>query len=457
MKKITRLIILSGCVVLFFIFAPYIVLYSMGYRVDFTNIKILATGGIYVRSYPQADQIIIDSKIEGKPGMFLNAFFIQDLIPENHTVLVKKVGYFDYQKNISVTENKVTKIEDILLINQNIIFDPIVEKANYFSVSSDNKNILVANTSVKSIDFAYFALSDPTERKEYSVPAQATKILDVKWSDDSKMALIKIQKTSNVLYYIFNPSKITQQALPLAYLDKNSQQISFNSKDLTQLFYIENNTLYSLKNNKVTTVIKDIIAYKISDSGILWLSSDGFLNQSDILGVLIQKITTEKINLNANKNYKLNVISGKTFLEENDNLYILDEGTKAFDDFNSPISNYEILSSSDGKNLILGNDNEIYLYSFLDKKYEKIFSGSSIAGYQWLNNNYIIFTSDGQIKISEIDYRGNINIVSLPDSLSLSEDNNIKNNPSQVFFNQSDGKIYILTENQLISSEKITQ
>ena len=94
----------------------------MGYRVDFINMEVLATGGIYVRSYPQANQIIIDSKIEGKPGMFLNAFFVQDLLPKNHTVLVKKTGYFDYQKNILVAENQVTKIENILLIKQNIFY-----------------------------------------------------------------------------------------------------------------------------------------------------------------------------------------------------------------------------------------------------------------------------------------------------------------------------------------------
>ncbi|OGZ63948.1 MAG: hypothetical protein A2812_02065 [Candidatus Staskawiczbacteria bacterium RIFCSPHIGHO2_01_FULL_36_16] len=458
MRKKIRLIILIACIVLFLILAPYIVLYSMGYRVDFINMEVLATGGIYVRSYPQANQIIIDSKIEGKPGMFLNAFFVQDLLPKNHTVLVKKTGYFDYQKNILVAENQVTKIENILLIKQNIIFNQVAEKTNYFSVSRDNKNVLIARPDTKSISFEYFSLSNPNQKKASSLPVQNAEILDIKWSDDySSKALIKIQKSSAVSYYIFDASKTIQQSSPLDYLDKNSQQISFNPKDLTQLFYVENKTLYSLKNNEATTVIKNIITYKISGSGILWLSSDGFLFQSDISGKLIQKITTEKAVLNPNNNYKLIAESGKTFLKENSSLYILNTDTKAFEDFLSPITNYEILSAPDNKNLLLANDSEIYLYSFEDELYEKIFLGSQIKDCRWLNNDYIIFTADGKIKISEIDYRGNINIISLPDSLALSAGNIIKNNPSQMIFNQSDGKIYILTENQLISSEKITQ
>jgi len=455
MRKKIRLIILAVSIILFFILAPYIVLYSMGYRVDFINMKILATGGIYVRSYPQANQIIIDSKIEGKPGMFLNAFFVQDLLPKSHTVLVKKTGYFDYQKNILVTENQVTKIEDILLIKQDIIFNSLGEKIDYFSISPDNKNVLITAPATKSIGFEYFALSNPSTKKDYSLMIQDAKILDVEWSEDSSMALIKVQKLSTISYYIFNVSKTIQQSLPLAYLDKNSQQISFNPKDLTQLFYIENNTLYSLKNDKVTTIIKNIITYKIFNGEILWLSSDGFLFQSDISGKLIQKIISEK--MAQNKNYKILIISGKTFIKENNNLYILNEETKTFDNFDSPISNYEILLSPDSKNLIFSNSSEIYLYSFEVKKYEKIFSGSNITDCQWLNNDYIIFTAGGKIEISEIDYRGNINIIFLPDSLSLAENKSIKNNPSQMFFNQQDGKIYILTENQLIYSEKITQ
>ena len=46
----------------------------MGYRFDFEKMEITSTGGIYVRSFP-AQQIIIDSKIIEKPGIFSNATF----------------------------------------------------------------------------------------------------------------------------------------------------------------------------------------------------------------------------------------------------------------------------------------------------------------------------------------------------------------------------------------------
>lgn len=448
MSKKTRLIILLICVVLFLVLAPYIVLYSMGYRVDFVKIKITATGGIYVRAYPTASHVIIDSKINTKPGMFANSVFVQNLLPKEHSVSIKKDGYHDYNKILPVQENQVTKLENILLIKQNIIFSQLSDKTNYFSVSADGRNILLARPATKSLGFEYFALSNLNQKKTYSLPLLNAKVSDIKWSDNSSLALIKTQNLSAISYYIFDPAKTAQQITALPFLDKNSQQISFNPRDLKQLFYVENKTLYSLKNNQVASVIKNLITYKVNNGNILWLSSDGFLHQSDISGKLIQKITAEKTALSPNKNYQIVIISGKTFLQENNALFFLDTDTKTFENFNAPTADYEILSSPDSKNLLLKNSNEIYLYSFENKKYEKIFSGTNITDYQWLNNDYIVFTADNKIIISEIDYRGNINAVILPETLNINSD--------KIFFNRSDGKLYILTNNTLLSSEKIT-
>ena len=99
MTKKTRLIILLVCVACFFVIAPILVFYSMGYRFDFERMKITATGGIYVRTFPSADQITIDSNISQKPGLFSNWIFVQSLMPSDHSVLVKKSGYYDYSKN----------------------------------------------------------------------------------------------------------------------------------------------------------------------------------------------------------------------------------------------------------------------------------------------------------------------------------------------------------------------
>ncbi|MDP2741694.1 MAG: hypothetical protein Q8O66_03355, partial [bacterium] len=77
----------------------------------------------------------------------------------------------------------------------------------------------------------------------------------------------------------------------------------------------------------------------------------------------------------------------------------------------------------------------------------------------WLNNNYIIFTINGKIKISETDNKNNLNIFTLPEKLNLSDGTTIdfanKEKSPEIYFNQQDKKLYILTEDTLLSSERI--
>ena len=72
MTRRIRLIILLVCAACFFIIAPLLVFYSMGDRFDFKKMKITETGGIYVRTFPAADQIIVDSKNQktSTPGIW---------------------------------------------------------------------------------------------------------------------------------------------------------------------------------------------------------------------------------------------------------------------------------------------------------------------------------------------------------------------------------------------------
>jgi len=462
MTKKTRLIILFVCVACFLIIAPVLVFYSMGYRFDFEKMQIVATGGIYVRTFPAAGQITIDSNIPQKPGLFANSIFVQSLLPKDHTISIKKDGYYDYFKTLPVQEKEVTKLENVLLIKKSIEFRDLADKISYFSITPNNQNIITATTGTKNITFSYYPLNATNQPQTFSI-TQIGKILDIKWSDDSNKALIKIQNYNNNFYYLFDttqkaPLKKTE-AVRLSYLDKNTQQISFNPQDSQTLFYIKNKILYSAKGNNSLPIINNIISFKISGTNIIWLSTKGTLSNSDISGKLIANISSKNFSINNQKTYEIISIYGDTFLKEDNALFKLKQDTKTFENFSVPITSYKILTSPDNKNLIYWDSNEIYLYSFIQLKgyseYEKIFSGGQITNCQWLNNDYIILTAGDKIIISEIDYRGNINAVTLPQTAVISSDKKIEIKSPEIFFNQQENKLYILTNTTLLVSEKL--
>lgn len=123
MARKTRLIILLACGLFFFITAPAVIVYSLGYRFDFDQKKLSATGGVFIKAWPESAEVFIDSKFSGKTKLFAGSIFAQNLLPKQHNILVKKEGYFPYQKTLDVKEKEVVKIEHILLFKENILFD----------------------------------------------------------------------------------------------------------------------------------------------------------------------------------------------------------------------------------------------------------------------------------------------------------------------------------------------
>lgn len=353
--------------------APILVVYSMGYRFDFENIKITATGGIYVRSFPAPEQVIIDSKTIEKPGIFSNATFTQSLLPKDHTVLVQKTGYYDYFKTLPVEENQVTKIENVLLFKKNIQFTPI---------------------------------SDPSPSP----------------FDIQKKYIIK----NNNLYY----------------------------SDILENIGIS-------ENQKAAPIIKKLVAFALQNNNIIWLGQDGFLYLTDpnnLTATPVKLILTPiKTPINRGSStavgiiksgvYKIIANNNFIFVNNNGSLLVLNTKTNTLDNFYSPVLNTII--SPTGENLIYYNDKNIYISPLpVETTPENILlykSSEKITNCLWLNNYYIIFTAGDKIIISETDYRGNINIITLPQTYQ---------NP-QIYFDMQTAKLYVQSGNNLLVSEKL--
>lgn len=403
------------CVACFFIIAPFLVLYSIGDRFDFQKIKITKTGGIYVRTFPAAEKIIIDSKIIEKPGMFSNSIFVQSLLPDLHTVLAEKSGYYNYFKTIPVAEEQVTKLENVLLFKKNIQFEvaPEITQSPF-------------NTLQKYI--------------------------------------IK----NNKLYYSNAPENISISAA-----------------------------------QKAAPILEDLSAFSVVSNSIIWLGTDGFLYQSGLTNITTTtkikptKLTLTPLKINKKDSYKIVSGSQNIFLIDNNNLLFLNTKTNNLDNFYNPVENAKI--SPDGNNIIYYNDNNIYISPisapstapnllYKSPAYAEASAGKSekITDCLWLNNNYIIFVtgpaspSQGGYKIiiSETDYRGEINSITFPSTITIPLSKKIEapsptpnaiktqqpsealsaivnfKNP-QIFFNQQDGKLYILTNGTLLLSEKL--
>jgi len=350
----------------------------MGDRFDFEKMRITKTGGIYIRTSPAAEQITIDSKIIEKPGMFSNSIFVQSLLPNEHTVLIQKNGYYNYFKTLPVIEEQVTKLENVILIKENIQFEVITDKTQ-----------------------------SPFNTQERFI----------------------IKK--NNLYYSDADENIGITA--------------------TQ---------------KSTPILKGLVAFAFINNNIVWLGTDGILYKSGLSADKLLspiELTTTPIKIVKTGTYKIITDNKNIFVVDNGNLLFINEKTDELDSFSSLVT--DAIISPDNKNIIHYSDNSVYISSIpnmtteADVKKDILLYKSSekINGCVWLNDDYIIFIAGNKIIISEIDHRGNINAVALPQIISVSAEEKIDINNPKVYFNQQQKRLYILTSEILLLSEQIGQ
>ncbi len=458
MKKENRFILFLICVVLFLIIAPYIILYSIGYRVDFEKMKLTVIGGIYIRVFPEGANVIVDSKTNVKTGLFSNSVFVQNLFPKEHTVLIQKDGYYDYQKNLLVKENEVTKLENVILFKKKISFDSLGENINYFSMAPDNNTILlVKGTTPGQLNFQLINLTNQ-QKQELYLTIQNYKSLDETWSEDSNKILLNIEsstgKKSLHSYFLLEPFSQVPKITNLSFL-ANTKDISFNPQNSDEIFFIKNNSLYS--NKQVLPVINNVVTYKITNQTINWMGQDGFLYNSDILGKTKIEISQDTFPVKKNSQYKIISFPGIIFLKEDQSLFLLNQKSKIFESFYSPINDVKI--SPNDQKILYYNDNEIWYYDLSSVNKEKVLVNKypgKIADCYWLNDDYLIFTLGDKIIISETDVRDTVNTVTLPPKTTLYSGEEIDIKKPKIFLNKSDQKLYFLTQDNLLISEKLT-
>lgn len=412
MSKKTRLVLLSIFVILFFLVAPQIILYSLGYRFDFERKKIVNIGGLYLKVWPPRAEIFIDGKFIKKTDFFFDSILIQNLLPKKYKILVEKEGYHPWQKTLEIKGKEVTKAENIILIKENLAFKNLEDNLSDFFFSPDGKNIILQKLKEKGAKIEIFPLEKENQKKIFSLSF------------------------------------------------KNIQEISLNPQNSQEIFFVKDNTLY-LKNEKTLPILNNLISYEISGNNIIWLANSGFIYRSDLSGNTIEVLNIEPFSIKKDALYKIISKNGIIFLKENKtpsvnskgSLFLLNSKSKIFEKFHEPVKDLKFFDNK----ILFFNDNEIWFSNLDSKKIEKTFLtrfSEKIEDCFWLNPYYLIFNTKDKIKILEIDNRDRINIVNLIEFSALSEPAEDEKNP-KIFWNNNNKKLYILEGKTLFVSEKL--
>jgi len=462
MTKKSRTILFSILTALFLTITPGIALYSWGYRFDFDSGKIVQTGAFYFKVFPKSAQIYLDGKRIKKTDFFFGASYVENLLPKKYEVEIKKDGFHPWKKTLEVKEKQVTDAKNVVLIPEEPEFSALTKGVENFFFSPDGKKVILKETNngawaLKLLELernvkSHLVAEGDISKTEISISA-------LNFSPDSQRILLKTPSKEGLKYFSINLGKSPPDLASLDFLGKNVESVFFHPTDSQKLFLLKNSDIFETDLTKKVTsraILENIKTFQVLNKDIYYLPESGpdagFLFKTDLSFSGREKINRDPIPLKENEKYKIFVFLDKIFLQDEQNLYLFNSNSNNFEKFFETSKEPEI--SSDLKKIVYYSDYEIWILflknefsqpqkSASEKQFIARFS-EKIGNVFWLSSHYLIFNSGSKIKIAEIDDRDKINIADFADFKD-----------SEISFNQNDKKLYISSEGNLYSSERL--
>jgi len=476
MTKKTKTTLFFSLVAIFIIIAPLLILYSQGYRFDFQKGKIIRTGGLFLKISPSGSNVYIDHRLTKKTNFVFDSVFLNNLLPKKYHILVKKDGYYSWNKTLEIEEAKVTEAKNIVLFKKDITPSLVAENIDDFFVSPSKKDIILKKKTENGWELYLFNLENQNKElllkssdfylfSQSKKPALGASLVEIIWSSDSKKILLNVEIDKLEKFFIFDLSRknnfaqlsIGKNKIIKAFFNpKNSEEIIFLEKALKQKVVAKTELILfdkDLREQEIDT--KSLGDYNILDiantsSYVFWLSESGFVYKGIIENnklKILEVLNLKPINISPWDEYKLKIQPNENiFLLVNKTLFYLDPFTHNFKWVLDNVENIKL--SLDSKILGILTNNQIWLFWLKDDyqqpqrmTYDKLpllTSNQKLNDLFWFDLYHIIFTTPNSVKITEIDNRSNLNVVDI-----------VQLNEPEIFWNFSLKKLLILSKNNL--------
>lgn len=445
-KKRTLLLILISLACIFTIIP--VIFYSLGWRIDSLEKRIIRAGSFYFRIWPRGVDISLvpiykDKEIEEelieKKTLF-NTIYIENILPKEYGITVKKDGFYSFEKRLDINPGGITELKNITLVKKNPYFGLISEKVDKFYISPNEKGIVF----IKGREINLYNLQ--TNRQQV-LARTSSEVEDLLFFPDSERILLKTK--SDWLLLIIETLSLTPVSFGIKEPVKK-EEIIFDPKNRDVIYLLKNGSFYkkNLFSEKTEVISKDILSVLVLENENIYLDNKGFVTKNNLEK---EKINETPLEINSS-NYDILIIDSIFYIKENDKLYRFNPEEEKFDHFLDSIEQIKV-SNDKGKTLFAGN-HEIRIF-FQKQQYDQpqrekeeiIFLSrfsEKIKEIYWWTDHYLIFALSDKIKIMEIDNRNKINIFDLAEFKE-----------PEIFWSKINRKLFVLSEGFLYISESL--
>lgn len=183
----TRRLIAISFVLVFFLTAPLVLLYSLGYRFNFQTVSFQKTGSVLVVSQPRGATIYLS----GKKLFDTTPAHINSLLPGKYTLKLEKAGYQSWSRTILVQSGRSTFAEGIVLFAESEPQKLSEEKISWIDFSPRNNYALFTVENEKKNPL-YLLDLDSAKTTLLKDDFRAKNQIQTNWSPDAAKCLLTV-------------------------------------------------------------------------------------------------------------------------------------------------------------------------------------------------------------------------------------------------------------------------
>lgn len=450
-----RKIVMWLFILTFLIITPLTILYTSGWRYNWKKGSVEQTGVLMIDVQPRSSKISVNNELLKQLFPF-SEFHLDNLLPGEYNIKVEKENYHSWEKNVEVKENISSFINKVILfknINPEIVNNLNITDAFSFE---NNNSILFTIRNNDYEELWAFNIEDEEESLLYRLINPEENINTFtknkfQWSANNNLLLFNDSK-HNLIFDLENSNKITDlNNINVSKIEK----IHWSKTDNNIIYYIdEKNNLNEfnidsqIDNILFNSIENEITDFLVSNDDLYYLSSDDEYvyffryNARDNENEIILHLALE--------NYKLKQYSENSWLINNDR-----KSYSYFFQFISPklyfqeLNTNDLVYSSGNNKITYTNNNTFELFTFENfQSTENRGENFLLSRYsslpknlKWFKNNeYVFYSLDNEIKVIELDGRGNNrNIHDLHMNQSEIKTISLDINNENLYFLTSDG------------------
>lgn len=463
MTRRQRTILFLGVAILFLITTPGIILYSQGYRFDWTSKKLTKTGALYLRTIPQSATVTLDGKIAKRTNFLFGSVLIDNLIPKKYTVQITKAGYHPWEKTLEVKEAMVTEAKNVILFPLEPGFKPLFE--NVLAVwPAPNTQELLLHTTDEGI-WKLLRLNSQNNADTVLVEQQnpAQELHNIAWDQNSQKILLSVsskEQIQNSIYLLSETERCPKGICSLDFLGQGVEKIAFvptQKEKIVVLKQIRNSLVLfeaDYMNKKIISPLgTNVSTFGVRKNSVVWLEHTGaFWEKSLLPNTQAQLLSNNAMVVDQETPYEIFFLGENIFLRAGETLFQWKSDERIFEEIFSQTK--EISPAPDNQKIAVTNNSEIWIY-FTNEEFEqpmrmqgeKLFLtrfSKKPENLQWIGSHHILFSVGETIKIAEIDERDRINIIDIGQFPK-----------PKLFWSEPRKTLYLQSENKLYVSEKL--